>query len=47
MVKTWNIATFLLANLESPSSRSTKANNGELHYTERNALTKEGLSNLV
>ena len=30
-----------------PFSLSTRANIDELHYTERVALTREGLSNLV
>ena len=47
MVNARSMATFLLTNLGSRSSRSTKANIGELHYTERGALTRRGLSNLV
>ena len=47
MVKVQRMATFLLTNLESCSSCSTKANIAKLHYTKRGALTKEGLSNLV
>ena len=30
-----------------PFSRSTRANIGELHYTKRGTLTREGLTNLV
>ena len=39
-VKARNIATFLLTKLGSRSSRSTRANIGELHFTERGALTR-------
>ena len=43
MVKAQIIATLLLANIGSRSSRSTKASIGEQHYIERSALTREGL----
>ena len=46
-VKARSIANFLLTKVESCSSRSTRANIGELHYTEKGALTRQGLSNLV
>ena len=45
MVKVQSIATFLLTNLGSRSSRSTKANISKLHYIERGALTREDISN--
>ena len=43
----YKLSTFLLTNLGSRSSRSTKANIGKLHYTEKGTLTTEDLSNLV
>ena len=47
MIKEQSIAAYLLTNLGSRSSRSTKANIGELHHTEMGALTRKGLSDLV
>ena len=41
------MATFLLTNFGSRSNHNTRVNIGKLHYTERVALTREGLSSLV
>ena len=47
MVKAQSIATFLLTNIGSRSDAARRQILSKFHYTERGALTREGLSNLV
>ena len=46
-VKARSIAAFLLPNLWSRSHAAQRQILSNCHYTERSALTKEGLSNFV
>ena len=47
MVKAQTIATFPLTNPGSCSSHSIRTNIGELKYTKKGAVTREGLSNII
>ena len=47
MIKAKSIATFLLTNHGSRSDAAQNQTMSNWHYTERDVLTREGLSNFV